>query len=355
VPLAPGQIMAIGDFDFCSGALIAPRWVLSANHCGLAPGMRFCIGEQADAPDICLTVARVIPHPENDLALAELEEDAVVQVPGVQPIPILTDLMNTEWLGQLAEGAGYGETEGGTLGTRYFTAEPIVELDGDFLTVDGEGVHGLCGGDSGGPVMVIAPDATVRVAGALYGGDASCVGRDSYTRTDLARQWIESYTGPTVAQPGACGSIDAIGSCLGNSAIWCDGGVELRSELCADGSSCGWDDAAAAFRCITGPDPCAGFDRRGGCADNVAQWCEAGALRTRDCGSCGETCDPFALSEGVYCREDPCMGLDYLGRCNGAVAEWCENGEIQSYDCAMDGQGCGYINDDLGYYCLGAS
>jgi hypothetical protein len=47
------------------------------------------------------------------------------------------------------------------------------------------------------------------------------------------------------------------------------------------------------------------------------------------------------------------MGLDYQGRCNGSVAEWCDNGTIRSYDCATDGQGCGYLNDDLGYYCLG--
>jgi hypothetical protein len=353
VPLEPGQILAIGDFNGCSGTLIAPRWVLSADHCRLNPGVRFCMGEQPDDPNICLTVVRVIAHPQNDLALAELETDAVVEVPGLQPIPIMTDRMDASWLGRLAEAAGYGQTEDGTLGTRYFVTEPIVDLNGSFLTVDGDGSSGLCRGDSGGPVMVIAPDATVRVAGALYGGDASCVGRDSYTRTDLAREWIETYTGPTVAQPGSCGSIDAVGACFSaDTALWCEGGTVLRSETCAEGTRCGWDDAAAAFRCIAGPDPCEGYDRRGGCDGAVAYWCESGALRARDCGSCGETCDPFATTAGVYCRHDACMGLDYQGRCNGSVAEWCDSGALRTYDCAADGQSCGYINDDLGYYCL---
>ena len=52
VPLTPGQIQAIGSWTkagsrsiFCSGTLIAPRFVLSADHCELAVGDTFCFGD----------------------------------------------------------------------------------------------------------------------------------------------------------------------------------------------------------------------------------------------------------------------------------------------------------------------
>jgi hypothetical protein len=311
------------------------------------------MGEAPGDPSECIPILRVLEHPDadNDLVLVELELDPRERLPELAPIPIMTDLMDEQWLGQLAEAAGYGLTDTGTFGTRYFTTEPIVALD-NFVTVDGEGEHGLCGGDSGGPVLVVASDATVRVAGALYDGDASCVGRDRYTRTDIAKDWIESYTGAVAAEPAGCGFFDAVGACTADSAMWCDGGI-LRAAPCPDGAACGWDSDAAGFRCITGDDPCGGYDRRGGCDSNVARWCEGGQVKSLDCNSCGQVCAPSAASEGAYCRVDPCMGLDYLGRCNGDVAEWCEGNEIHTFDCSTRSLGCGYIDEQTGYYCVG--
>jgi hypothetical protein len=54
---------------------------------------------------------------------------------------------------------------------------------------------------------------------------------------------------------------------------------------------------------------------------------------------------------GFYCGDDPCMGLDYLGRCNGDVAEYCEDGEFKSRDCGASGQRCRWIDDETGYWC----
>jgi hypothetical protein len=57
---------------------------------------------------------------------------------------------------------------------------------------------------------------------------------------------------------------------------------------------------------------------------------------------------------GANCIEepvDPCESLDYLGRCEGSVAEWCDAGEFKRRDCAINGQACGWRGDQLGFYC----
>ncbi len=195
VPLDSMQVPAIGSLEFCSGTLIAPTWVLTAKHCGLTVENSFCIGERNDDANICFTPTRVIDHPAADLTLIELSQPPAERMPGLHPIPIMTETLDCSWLGTMAEAAGYGRAPNLGFGTRFFTAEPIVALSHNSITIDGLGRRGMCGGDSGGPVMVEASDGSVRVAGVLEGGDATCRGLDYFSRTDTAYEWIESFVG----------------------------------------------------------------------------------------------------------------------------------------------------------------
>ena len=300
LPMSQGQIYAVGSFDGCSGLLITPTWVLTAKHCGLKCNDEFCIDYQAEDPAICIGATRVV-NGSGDTTLMELEQDARNLMPEVIPVPILTEDLTTAWIGRTAEAAGYGQQEDGGFNEREFTAEPIVSLNGDMLTIDGEGTHGVCFGDSGGPVMVIASDSSIRVAGSLSYGDQNCVGQDSFTRVDSYRDWIESYTGPTQVDPVECGDVTEEGRCINGAAIYCGPDDFLVSDNCSGGTSCGWDAAAEGYRCIAGVDPCGGYDNFGVCEAGVARWCEDGEVKARDCGACDQSCVATEASGGANC------------------------------------------------------
>lgn len=349
LPMTEGQILAVGNFYGCTGTLIAPNWVLSASHCNHSRGATICFGSDPSDANICFRAINVY-EPSADMSLLELEADVTREIPGITPIPLLTEDMDNTWIGRTAEAAGYGQMENGRSGTRKFTAEPIVRLRSETVTIDGEGERGVCFGDSGGPLMVIASDGTVRISGVLSNGDGSCVGQDNYTRVDTFRDWIEGYTGPTIVDGAACDDIDGVGRCLNGQALWCDDDV-LRSDPCTGATSCGWDGGAQGYRCVLGDNPCQGLDNFGVCDGQTALWCDEGELRRRDCGSCDQVCAIQPQVNGVYCEDDPCRGLDYYGRCDGDVVEYCDNGEYQTVNCAAEGQECVWYNDRVGYWC----
>ena len=351
VILSPGQILAIGGFDGCSGVAIAPTWILTARHCELTASAQFCTGEAGMDAAVCVAARTIVDHPLADLTLVELTEDLTVRLPGLLPISVLTQSLDTSVIGQSAEAAGYGVTESNTDGMRRFVAAPIVGLPEDLIVIDGQGKRGTCFGDSGGPLLVAGKDGAVAVAGVLGYGHSSCVGRAFFARADLELDWISRQTGNDEITP-ACGNLDAAGRCAtgATQVLRCQDGAPFR-EACSAGTTCGWDEAAAGFRCIAGQDPCAGHDGLGGCDGDVAAWCENGVLLERDCGACGEICSPLAIPAGAYCIADPCMGLDFRGRCNGDVVEWCDDGQFLTRDCTATGKTCGLIDADNGYFC----
>ena len=359
LPLTPGQIMAIGTFWGCSGLLITPTWVLTADHCGLSGSAKFCMGPDPSNPKVCIGAKQVRSHAWADLTLMELTTDARTLLPGVEPISLFTESLGSAWIGKIAEAAGYGQQETGYSGTREFTAEPIVQLTSSIVTINGEGKHGVCFGDSGGPLMVVASDGSVRVAGALSNGDNSCVGWDNYTRVDPFLDWIEGYTGPTIPPgPVACGEVDHAGSCgaAQASAKWCGADGVLEVAHCAAGDRCSWSAAEAGWRCVAPEnDACQGLTTWGTCDGNNLTWCGVGGLLTRDCGACGETCVPNE-TWGYYCVSSTCGDLSFSGECQGDVARWCNrSGQIESRNCADYDQGCAWLNEDSGFYCVPGS
>jgi hypothetical protein len=354
VPLSTGQIQAVGNFFGCSGLLIAPTWVLTAEHCGLSAGNEFCIGVTPGNANVCISIARAIDHPSADMTLVELDQPAGDLLPSVEPVPALTESLDQTWIGRTAEAAGYGQQEDGDSDRREFVAEAIYDVDGDLVSIDGMGVHGVCFGDSGGPLMVIASDGSARVAGALSFGDESCVGIDNFTRVDTYLSWIESYTGPTIPTgPQPCGTVTTEGQCSSDRrrATWCGPNNELQNDSCGTTEICGFDTVTMGSRCIpASQDPCQGLTFEGECSSNVLRWCDGGQLFERNCPLCGETCLP--TESGFNCVSSNCGDVDYLGKCEGNTAVWCNtDGELSELDCTNQGQTCGYVDDTIGWYC----
>ena len=355
VSLQPSQVTAIGNFYGCTGTIIAPRWVITASHCGLSQQAEICFDRTVGNPSVCISGVRVIGHPEADLALLELSQDFREVRPDIDPIILFPDPLDQSWIGQTAEAAGYGSNERGEVGIKAFTAEPIVEIWNDLITIDGQGRQGVCFGDSGGPLMVMADDGVPRIIGVLSYGDQSCVGLDHFTRIDSYLEWIEEHTGPvTVPEERSCEELAVSGRCNpeGTVATLCtDEMVEI--QRCEAGEHCAWSTQAEGWRCLPDDeDTCEGVTYYGQCQDGVLQWCDQGTLQTRNCLACGERCVEHNTQIGWTCQISHCGELDEFGECNGEQARWCDGGEVEMLDCEDQGQICDFFGPNTGYFCM---
>lgn len=332
VDLTEGQVLAVGALmsrdggwsNSCTATLVAPTAVLTAAHCvtnfwngrvTAANQLRFAVGQDVSSAVHSFQISTVHRHPryrsgmggnaENDIALLILQDDATEVLPEIEPIAVnCAPLTNDQFVGQDVQNVGYGLTEAFTgwppppdNSRRFWAVEEVVELTSFDFIVDGHGVAAVCNGDSGGPSLWTMADGVIRVMGTVSWGDPSCVDEDHFARVDDNCEFLSEFLDP--GDP--CGGETFEGRCDGDVAIWCEADIIQTRDCATTEQSCGTQGDDHRHRCFDLDLTCDGLSWEGRCDGDNAVWCDDGELRTRRCDDCGQSCGWSDEQGAFYC------------------------------------------------------
>lgn len=218
-----GQIGSTSKADFCTGTLIAPRFVLIAAHCvneqvpgSLSFGQKdgvFVLNKKT------YHTSHIYVHPSYagdnsqqkegaiDLAIFELDQDVkkVTPTPLYRKTPVVGTVLTMAGFGLLGTGSGGVGSDVPPKGQIATGKTPIDIVTNTFIKWNFNNVpppnqeSNTAPGDSGGPQFITEND-TLFLASVTSGGvkNNASFGDLAYnTRVDIALPWIESITGGT--------------------------------------------------------------------------------------------------------------------------------------------------------------
>ncbi|MFV8752918.1 S1 family peptidase [Nannocystaceae bacterium ST9] len=197
----PSVVMVTGGGSLCSAALIHPKVVLYAAHCGYQDkSVRFG-DSQNSGKTRQVEYCKVNPSyngnsQSNDWAYCVLQEE-VTEIP-FTPVGYGCEVNQYAHNGADIAIVGFGNDTGDTgAGRKRWAFTKMFNMDATTFDVGGNGYPTICSGDSGGPAFIRYDDGSWHsygIASTKY--DDTCTqAPGTHSRSHNAAKWIENDSG----------------------------------------------------------------------------------------------------------------------------------------------------------------